>query len=269
MVDFSKLVRKKREVDVRNLLKLFESLDRQASHIELRPAQAQALQELGKLHDERDIILKMSTGSGKTTAALLYLKSHMAEKKQPGVYLCPTKQLVSQVFDETLKLGIDSVIYPAGETYPRPEGMSGNAMIICTYDKLFNAKTTFDRPDVLLRPCAIVLDDAHAGVEEVRDAFTLHIGSVNTLHEKLLKLLKSPCESYKPGIWSSIEQEDPEASMEVPYWSWRPILDEVQKTLSPYSDHDALLFTWPYLRDHRSEERRVGKECRSRWSPEH
>ena len=34
-------------------------------------------------------------------------------------------------------------------------------------------------------------------------------------------------------------------------------------------DYDRLIFSAPFRRAERSEERRVGKECRSRWSPYH
>jgi replicative superfamily II helicase len=62
-----------------------------------------------------------------------------------------------------------------GQVHPDVDGIRGKAVIVCTYDKLFNAKTTFDRSDVMLRPTAIVLDDAHAAVEEIRESFTLRI----------------------------------------------------------------------------------------------
>ena len=43
----------------------------------------------------------------------------------------------------------------------------------------------------------------------------------------------------------------------------------LNKELEIYSLHD-LIYYFPYKYiDRRSEERRVGKECRSRWSPYH
>jgi len=249
MVDFSKLVGKKRVVDVSDPIKLFNSLDRQSSHTTLRPIQERVLEEIRDRRSERDIILKMSTGAGKTAVALLYLKSYMAEKKRPGVYLSPNIQLVNQVVDEASKLGIESLHYQAGERHPGAAGMAGKAVVVCTYAKLFNAKSTFDRDDVLLRPRAIVLDDAHAGIEEVRDAFTLRLMG-DEPHTSLLKLLSSPCRKYMPGKWASILNQDPDEFFEVPYWTWKPILDEVQKILCPYSEDDSFRFVWPYLRDH-------------------
>ena len=82
MVDFDKLVKKNKHIDPNNLLALFESLDRKASHIDLRPAQRDALELLTDRRADRDIVLKMSTGSGKTVAGLVYLLSFMEEFKQ-------------------------------------------------------------------------------------------------------------------------------------------------------------------------------------------
>lgn len=249
MVDFKKLVKKEKTVDWNNLIKVFESLDRQTSHIDLRPVQLQALELLSKKRTDRDIILKISTGAGKTSTALLFLLSHMGERCQPVVYICPTIQLVKQVLEEATKLGIKAVEYPKGERYPAAEGIAGTAVIVCTYDKLFNAKSTFNRQDVNLRPCAIVCDDAHAGVEEIRDAFTLKITHEDPLFRDILNILSSSCEAYDIGKWSSIINNDPQATFEVPYWIWQTLNDELHRILSPHAESDNFKFVWQYLAD--------------------
>lgn len=248
MVDFSKLVSKKQAIDVGNPIKLFDSLDRQSSHITLRPLQLEVLDKVYNQRNERDLVLKMSTGSGKTAVALLYLKSYMAESGRPGVYLCPKVQLVNQVINEASKLGIKAVNYAAGEQHPGALGMSGQAIIVCTYQKLFNARTTFDRDDVLLRPIAIVVDDAHAGIEEIRDAYTLRLEK-GEIHESILKALNTGCTNYIPSKWSSILNEDPDEFFEVPYWLWKPALDAVYETLSKYMDAAPFRFVWPHVQD--------------------
>ena len=248
MVDFSKLVGKKHMIDVSNPIKLFESLDRQSSHITLRPLQIEVLGQAHIRRNERDLVLKMSTGSGKTAVALLYLKSYMAESGRPGVYLCPNVQLVSQVINEASKLGIQAVHYAAGAPLPGPLGTSGQAVIVCTYQKLFNAKTTFDRDDVLLRPIAIVVDDAHAGIEEIRDAYTISLEK-GAMHQSLLDVLDAGCKKYMHSKWSNILNEDPEEFLEVPYWIWKPVVDEVHSILSPYMSKEPFNYVWPYLQD--------------------
>ena len=249
MVEFKKLVQKKSEVNPADLIKLFESLDRHSSHTVLRPVQIEALQELGKRRDERDHVLKISTGAGKTTVALLYLQAYMEEKEEPVVYLCPTVQLVEQVLEEAVKLGLKAVNYPKGEAHPPSEGTTAKAIIVCTYAKLFNALTTFDRTDVQLRPCAIVLDDAHAGVEEARDSFSLRINSGDDIYSSLIKLFEPSLEKYHPGAWQSILNGNPFESLEIPFWIWKPLVADVLKIIGAKSSEVPLIFVWPFLRD--------------------
>jgi len=248
MVDFRKHVSRKRHIDLTNLLALFDSLDRQTSHIELRSVQQAALRILSERRKERDLILKISTGTGKTAVVLLYLWSFMEESHQPVVYLCPTKQLCEQVNIEADKLGLQSTIYPARQTHPSVEGIRAKAIIICTYDKLFNAKTTFDRADVALRPNAIVLDDAHAGVEEIRDCFTLRISN-NDIRSELLRILDAACAAYKPAAWNDIRNEDPNQLMEIPYWIWKPLLPQIGQIIGGQADDEQLQFVIPHVMD--------------------
>jgi hypothetical protein len=248
MVNFKSLVKQKRAVDASKLLPLFDSLDRHASHIELRPVQEQALALLTERRPEKDLVLKISTGAGKTLVGLIYLLSHMEEKEEPGVYLCPTNQLAEQVLEEASKLGIQAEQYPANEPYTSVDAAAGKSIIVCTYAKLFNAKSTFNRQDVLLRPCAMVLDDVHAGVEEIRDHFTLRITNVDLVNV-LLRLLTSSCSAYCPGKWESLTAGDPTLSMEIPFWLWKPLVPEVLRLLSPHSENGSFVFVWPFLRD--------------------
>lgn len=255
MVDFKKYIKKDKSIDLRDLLTVFDSLDRQTSHIDLRTVQKEALKELSSKRQNKDIVLKVSTGSGKTTIALLFLFSHMVEKGQPVVFLCPTIQLVKQVLDEAARLGIKAFHYAAGETYPSVEGTAGKAILVCTYSKLFNAKTTFSRSDVDLQPCAIVCDDAHAGIEEIRDSFTLSISSDHACYKKLLGLLSSGCKSYDISKWNAIVNCDPNSIFEVPFWIWQSLHAELHKILYPYAHDDDFMFVWPYLTD-------ILKRCR-------
>jgi len=248
MVDFRNLVHKKRTVEYSDLLKLFESLDRKTSHIDLRPVQEEVILALNSMQQQKDIVLKISTGTGKTVIALLYLLSHMEGKNRPAVYFCPTIQLVNQVKEEADKLGIDAVVYPAGIPQPPVDGTRAKAIIICTYDKLFNAKTTFDRPDVMLRPCAIVLDDVHAGIEEIKEAFTLRVDH-GDLFSQIIKIFDTTLYSYKPGLWKSIKDGDPIFSIEVPFWIWKPNLDNVREAMASHQTDANFVFVWEYLRD--------------------
>lgn len=247
MINFDRLTESADNIDYTNLMGVFESLDRQTSHTELRLAQIEAIDALSKQKNENDLILKVNTGAGKTTIALLYLYSYMKEKRKPVVYLCPTTQLVDQVIEESEKLGIKTVNYKSGERSPDAEAQHAEAIIVCTYDKLFNAMSTFNRSDVMLRPCALVLDDAHSGLELIRRSFCLSLN--NDAIQDLYDLIGLQCERYKPSLWADIKNGDPSATLEVPFWIWHPMISEIVTILLPYRDTKNFRFTWPYIAD--------------------
>ena len=249
MIDFTKYGGKSTDTEDISPLSVFDVLDRHSSHIDLRPTQAEALSMLHERRDDRDYVLKMSTGGGKTTVGLVFLQSQMLESKRPAVYLCPTNQLVSQVMSEAKKLGINIVKYAKKEKYPDSDGVAARAIIVCTYDKLFNAKTTFDRDDVNLQPFSILLDDAHSGVEEVRASFTLRIPAYHEAYNLISSFCDTVFKSACIGTWQAIKESQPYETLEVPYWHWQSSYRKVQKALSKFGNDDEFVFTWPYLRN--------------------
>ncbi|MCH8151885.1 MAG: DEAD/DEAH box helicase family protein [Planctomycetes bacterium] len=249
MVEFTKLIKKSTPVDATDLVALFESGDRHTSHTELRPAQQQALEALSNRHGERDLILKVSTGAGKTAVGLLYLQSHMVTSREPVVYLCPTVQLVEQVCGEADRLGLVALPYPKGQPIPPVDGTRGQAIIVCTYDKLFNGRSTFDRDDVQLRPCAMVLDDAHSGIDKIRDNFRLLLEAGDGDYEQLLTILDPACSKAMPGPWAKIREQEPHSSMEVPFWTWTSVLEDVRQLLSNPTAGTHNWFAWPLVCD--------------------
>jgi hypothetical protein len=251
MFDWDEKLGKKVAADPRDPLALFESLDRKATHTILRPVQQEALELLRDRQDERDLVMKLSTGAGKTTIGLVYLYACMRASQRPAVYLCPTTQLVAQVLGEAQNLGIPAVEYPKGQPHPGVDALHGEAIVVCTYDKLFNAKTTFERHDVQLHPYAIVLDDAHAGIEEVRESFTLAISASGNkdAYEAVLKELEPVCAPFMLSTWAFIKEGKFDSAMEVPYWLWATITDRVRAAIDPHVDDPPFCFVWPYLRD--------------------
>ncbi len=56
--------------------------------------------------EDRDVVIKMNTGGGKTVVGLLILKSSLNEGIRPAVYIVPDNYLVKQVEKEARALGI-------------------------------------------------------------------------------------------------------------------------------------------------------------------
>ncbi|WP_242343588.1 MULTISPECIES: DEAD/DEAH box helicase [Anaeromyxobacter] len=247
-MDFNKLVKKKPLPQSIDPLEIFGELDRKASHVSLRLPQQEVLRALHATRKQHDHVLKMPTGTGKSAVGLLYLVSYMRAVSKPVVYLCPTVQLVLQVIAEASKLGIEAHAYSAGERHPHPRCLAAQAVIVCTYDKLFNALTTFDREEVAFTPAAIALDDVHSGVEEVRDAFTVRVTDGKP-YDALMAVLDGPGRAVSPGLWDDIRAGRPESVMEIPYWGWRSILEDVRGVLQQHSEAAGVKFRWPFLRD--------------------
>lgn len=245
MIDFSSLIGSQPENVTYDLEKFYGALDVKGTHTEPRPAQREAMRALTGRHAEKDLVLKVSTGAGKTTVGLLYLYGHMRVSGEPVVFLCPTVQLVDQVLEEAQRLGIRAHAYPAKEPYPHQECMRGEAILVCTYEKLFNAKSTFTRNDVNLVPYAIVLDDAHAGVENIRKQFTLTV--TGDAYNELLAVLEPACRPYHVTKWMDIEHSDPLALLEAPHWIWSDNRMAIQQLLHGYAGTSEFKFVWPYL----------------------
>ncbi|MFO0680541.1 MAG: DEAD/DEAH box helicase family protein [Sandaracinus sp.] len=235
-------------IDSTDRIAVFGALDLRTSHTTLRDPQREALTELSRRHGERDLVLKLSTGGGKTTTALVHLHAYLLTSKAPCVYVAPRRQLVRQVLQEAKALGIPAVEYPPDERYPAPEAHRGEAVLVCTYDKMFNAKSTFLRDDVRLVPHALVLDDAHAGIEEIRDNFTLRFPLGTPAHSAVLAAL-APARTYHSARWVFIDRQDPTALVEIPYWLWSELVPSVTAAIAENVDERSIKFVWGHLRE--------------------
>ena len=246
MIDFKSLLTTTPEKPVYDLVRFFSALDVRGTHTELRAAQTEAMTELTKRYSSTDIVLKVSTGAGKTTIGLLYLYGHMKMTKEVSVYLCPTVQLMEQVIEEARRLGIEAHAYRAGETFPNPACTCGDAVLVCTYEKMFNAKSTFQRADVNIVPNALVLDDAHAGVECVRAAMSLNLRG--GAFDEVKRILEPACKQFSFATWMDLTTNAPTV-FEVPHWIWSDSHDAVLAALNPHAEDDDFRFVWPYLRE--------------------
>ena len=245
MVDFSKLNTSSAHVKAATLRDTFLRLDRQVSHVELRPSQVALFNKIDGRIDERDLVVKLNTGGGKTTAGLIYLK-HMTDRyKEPVVFLVPTTQLADQVAEEGARIGLRVVPWVARESYPPDLATQCAAVMVCTYDKFFNGKSTFARHDVRLIPCALVLDDVHAGIESIKKCFSSDLSE--EVRSELLELLGPELSQADPGGWARVETNDPAGILEVSHWILSDNIASIRSVLARHSSESPLLFSWPYL----------------------
>src|SRR5947208_1495473 len=110
MVDFNKMLNDDASPAPINPSDIFHSLPRSDTKFDyLRDVQGEVLKAWHARRRERDIVVKMNTGSGKTLVGLLMLQSLVNEEIGPALYLSPNKQLVEQAYQTALEIGIPAV----------------------------------------------------------------------------------------------------------------------------------------------------------------
>jgi len=251
MVDFGKLRTNKKKAKAINPIEIFRRLPKPPGINDLYTSQAEVLNAWFDRRSDRDIVLKLHTGGGKTMVGLLMAQSTLNETGEPCLYLAPTIQLVNQTLEKARALGIPAVPYEKGQDL-HEDFVNGNAIMVATYNALFNGKSKFRRrgtghPQVV---SAVILDDAHVAFSVVRDSFTLEVDSsesrdrYNSLTSLFRKAFK---ETDRLGTFDDVVSGSEYAVLEVPYWSWHEQIDAVREQLK--SDADEYPFEWPVLRD--------------------
>src|SRR5262245_49627245 len=97
MVDFKKRLKAASGKQSLVPAEIYDRLDRASDKGPLRPAQEAVLAEWHQeWRSQRDVIVKLHTGQGKTLIGLVLLQSKLNEGVGPAVYLCPDNFLVDQ-----------------------------------------------------------------------------------------------------------------------------------------------------------------------------
>ena len=127
--------------------------------------------------DEKDIILQLPTGSGKTLVALLIAEWRRRKFKQKILYLCPTNQLVEQVFKQAIEYGINVVRFTGSKnTYDLNDlnkFTQAESIAITNYSSLFNINPAFSNVDTIL------CDDAHSADQFISPMWRLDISKTS------------------------------------------------------------------------------------------
>ena len=194
-------------------IKLYSSLSKKKEFIYLRGIQEEVLREWHGRRNEKELVIKMNTGAGKTLTGLLMLYSKMIESQKPVVYLCPDNQLFHQVVEQAKNYSIPTCTIEGGD-FPE-EFLNNEAVLVTTVQKMFNGKNIFDRDKIRIE--AILIDDAHKCVERINDSFTLKIDRSHDLYEKLKSLFKEDLKDQSIGSYEAMTYGDPSYYMKVPF----------------------------------------------------
>jgi replicative superfamily II helicase len=247
MVDFKKRLAKKDGGKVIDPIAIYETLDRASDKGPLRPAQEAILRTWHQQRrNERDLILKLHTGQGKTVVGLLMLQSKLNEIGGRALYLCPNNYLINQTCEQARQFGFRFCI--ADPELPH-EFLDGKAILITVVQKLFNGLTKFRLGPQALPVTALVMDDSHACIDEIRDSFTIKLPRTHVAYGPIVDLFAGALENQGLGTFADIKNANHDAILPVPYWEWADKLVEVTGILSKHAEHEAIKFVWPLLRD--------------------
>lgn len=204
-------------------LKIYEGLDRSAMAAgPLRPSQEEILREwFEHRYSDKDIIVKMHTGEGKTLVGLLMLMSRLNAGDGPCMYVCPTIQLAKQVAKDADKFGIPYCTLLQGETNIPLEYTNGDKLLITYVQKVFNGRTLFGLDGQCEDLGTILFDDSHSCIDSIRNAFTMIVDRNCDVYSQILNLFRASLANQGEGDLVNIETNDfCQKIMPVPYWDW-------------------------------------------------
>ena len=249
MVDFRKKLSKKKIEKKINPIEIYDSLDRRSIAGPLRPAQEKILREWYSAKvDNKDLIIKLHTGEGKTLIGLLILQSKINSKKGPCLFICPNKYLVQQVCQDAKKFGIKYCTFGSDNTMPN-EFIDGDKILITHVQKVFNGKTIFGLNNDFVHVENIILDDSHACIDSIKGSFTITSKRGQGIYEELNDLFKDELSEQGEGTYLEISNGDYNSFLPVPYWAWIEKSDEVLRILSKYREERDVVFTWSIIKD--------------------
>lgn len=226
---------------------VFQSLLRKDGYSYLRGIQEEVLNSWHEIRDQRDVLCKMNTGSGKTLVSLLMLHSKMNEGVGSSLYLCPDNQLLEQAKLQAELYGIPVCEIGDGNSFPS-DFHNNKSILLCTFQKLFNSKSIFKRDNISIG--AVVIDDAHSCLDIAREATTLRLPRNHSACERIIKLFEPDLKDQAKGTYSRLIDGDPYASiLKVPYWAWMDKIDEITILLNEFSNDDELKFKWGLISD--------------------
>lgn len=252
MVDFKKKISLNSKSKITNPIELYNTLDRKSIAGPLRPVQEYALDEwYNNRKDEKDLIIKLHTGEGKTLIGLLLLQSALNLGEGPCIYVCPNIYLVGQVCEEAEKFGIPFCIVNNNNNIIPDEFLSGDKILITHAHKIFNGKSIFGIGNSFVRAGTIILDDSHACIDVLKDSFTITINrdKNENIYDRILTLFSDDLMEQGEGSYLDIRSGEYETFMIVPYWAWNSKKTEMLTILSEFNNIDEIKFVWPLIRD--------------------
>lgn len=233
MFNLSNLDFLEEENTIRTPREIFMSLNRNQKYEYPRDIQSQVWEKWFERKDEKDLVLKLNTGSGKTVVGLLILKSCLEEKKGPAVFLTPDIFLTNQVIKEAKDLGIDVTTDENNYDF-----MIGKSILVANIYKIVNGLSKFGVGRKKIEIGSFIIDDAHASIATVEKQFTLSIERNNIeIYGEIFKLFANSLKLQNEAFFIDINtNESGDKSIEVPFWEWQKNSSIVLEILNKYKN---------------------------------
>lgn len=230
-------------------IEIFNKLTLRGSIENIWEPQGEALKKWHIERNQRDVVIQMNTGGGKTLVGLLIAQSLVNESKGQIVYVCPNNQLVEQIIDHAKEIGISPAARYKGNWHNREEFESGNTFCVTNYATLFNGLSIFRDQEI----DGLVFDDAHVAENVIRGQFTLRIPSDNKVFPKILHLFRKHfANSSQFERFEDITRKRFTRVLFVPMFVVWEHAFEIRKTLIEHGveGDPNTKFAWEYLKEH-------------------
>jgi replicative superfamily II helicase len=249
MVDFKKKLGKTQIEKKTDPIEIYNSLDRSSVTGPLRPAQSKILSDwYSERQEDKDLIIKLHTGEGKTLIGLLILLSKINQNQGPCLYICPNIYLVMQAANEAQKFGIPYCLLDADNQLPN-DFLVGNKILITHVQVLFNGKSKFGLDHKYIEVNNIILDDSHACIDAIRNSFTIRIKREHELYNTILSMFEDDLKEQGEGSFLDIKANIYNTLLAIPYWAWIDKKSDVLTALSTFSESIELTFVWPIIKN--------------------
>lgn len=251
MIDFTKRLRSQQSILKTDPLEIYESLDRTSEKGPLRPAQQAILNDwFEKFKDNKDLIIKLHTGQGKTLIGLLILQSKLNQGSTPVMYVCPNKYLAKQTCEQAKQFGIKFCQIDDISNMLPVDFEDGKAILITHAQKVFNGKTIFKTGSKSIEIDSIILDDSHACIDIIKSSFTIKILKDEKPFNELINLFESDLSEQGLALFEEIKNEVFDSFLPVPYWAWQDKLNDVAKLLALYKEeNNSIKFPWELIKN--------------------
>ena len=253
-INFSKLKSSSNQASIepRDIFMALATKDK--SYGNPRDVQTEVWKQWFDKRNEKNIIIKMNTGSGKTVVGLTILQSCLNEGKGPAVYIVPDNFLIKQVCDEAKKLEIRVAYDNEGVKGEEDYYFKHNkAILVTNIHKLVNGKSVFGlRSSNNVKIGSIIIDDVHACLDTIKRQHTITIESNHDLYKKIISYIANYSEVKESQNFCDIkDRNDPRYSYLVPFWIWQKECQNIYNSISDedYKDEAFVLFNLPLMRD--------------------